>query len=93
MNSKKRYISCLDKRVIISFAICIVFGLLTHILLSNAGVFQIASNILRFAFWMVIILIHFVSWISAVVLLTVINIGLIIKYFPSKQSSENDTKP
>ncbi len=93
MNSKKRYISCLDKRVIISFAICLIIGCLTSILINNASLIQIASNILRVLFWIIIILISSASWISAVVLLTIINIGLIIKYFSSKQSSENDTKP
>lgn len=92
MNGKKRYISCLDKHVIISFAICLIVGLLTNILINNASLIQIAPNILHVLFWIIVIFLSCASWISAVVLLTIINIGLIIKYFPSKQSTENNTK-
>ena len=74
----KRYISFIDKRVVITFVISIIIAILTSIKLYIGGVHPLIT-------WILILTAAYCSWIVSLSLLGVLLIGIIEKIRNSKK--------
>lgn len=73
----KRYISCTDKRVVITFVISIIMAILASIKLYIGGTHHLIT-------WIIILTVAYLGWIVSLSLLGILLIGVIEKIRNSK---------
>ena len=90
MKNERFYISCTDKRVIVTFIVSIIVAILTTALLCKGGFLPLIPEKLQLAGWICVLTHCYLGWIISLSLLGILLIGFMGRIFCNKNNSKKN---
>ncbi len=91
MQKERIYISCTDKRIVITFTVSIIISILTTTLLCNGGLLPLIPANLQLVGWIFVLTLFYCGWIISLSLLGVLLIGIVDKILSNKNAKKDNT--
>lgn len=90
MKKERFYISCTDKRIVITFTVSIVIAILATVLLYRGGFLPLIPANLQLVGWICVWTLCYCGWIVSLSLLSILLIGIVGKILSNKNTKKKN---